>query len=255
MNEALDRAQLEIMVNSYAKNIDRGDFAGLGRLFRDGTWNSRSGAAESEAYLHRNMILYSNGTPRTTHMVSNLVIDFTGEDEAEATSCITLFLQPDGEPTPRPVYCLDYHDWFSRTSGSWSLKHRSVAPRFGDFTGHLRQPPPAPTDPAGGTAAASAPTPFDIHHGLDDIEQLRRIVTADARAMDDEAGWSTTLHAVTNLDIDVRGSTAAVTCVIIRFEMRDAVTVAAILDVDDAYAKLDDGWNRVRTGLRTRFSG
>jgi hypothetical protein len=76
------RDAIGALIFSYAERIDAGDLPGVAALFADATYGSvqggsyRGGAAVLEV-LQRLVILYADGTPRTKHVTTNLVIDVT----------------------------------------------------------------------------------------------------------------------------------------------------------------------------------
>ena len=79
---------------------------------------------------------YDDGTPRTKHVTTNLVID-TDESEGTATSrsYYTVFQQLEGFPL-QPIISGRYHDTFARTDGEWRLTERVI---FCDLVGDLSQ--------------------------------------------------------------------------------------------------------------------
>jgi hypothetical protein len=79
---------IENLIAAYAELVDDGDFAGLGRLLADATF-AGSGAAVSgpdaiEQMFRDMLIVYDDGTPRTKHVTTNVVIDV---DEEAGPAC------------------------------------------------------------------------------------------------------------------------------------------------------------------------
>lgn len=130
--------------------MDDGDFAGLGRLFADadfvGSGATFSGAAAVEQMFRDTLVVYPDGTPRTHHVTTNLVVD---ADEATGTatarSYVTVFQAVDG-PALRAVAAGRYYDRFARGDGrfargdgAWHFTERRVHIRLvGDTSRHLR---------------------------------------------------------------------------------------------------------------------
>jgi 3-phenylpropionate/cinnamic acid dioxygenase small subunit len=85
---------------------------------------------------------YDDGTPRTKHVTTNLVID-TDESEGTATarSYYIVFQQLEGFPL-QPIIAGRYHDAFARTDGEWRLIERVIfCDLVGDLSLHLTTDP------------------------------------------------------------------------------------------------------------------
>jgi hypothetical protein len=72
------------LIAAYAELVDNGDFAGVGALLSDATFEGSgapvSGADSIEQMLRNTVIVYADGTPRTRHVTTNVVIET--DDEA-----------------------------------------------------------------------------------------------------------------------------------------------------------------------------
>jgi SnoaL-like domain len=92
------------------------------------------GAPEILEFLaHRR--LYSDGTPRTKHVLTNVIIEVDG-DNANARSYVTVFQQTDALPL-QPIACGRYVDRFERVSGEWRFTDRRLAGfLLGDGSAH-----------------------------------------------------------------------------------------------------------------------
>src|SRR3546814_10098185 len=71
----------------YTFRVDDGDFAGVGKLFARGelVLNDNppaSGADAVEAFLTKSLRTYGDGTPRTHHVSSNIIIEIEGSCDA-----------------------------------------------------------------------------------------------------------------------------------------------------------------------------
>ena len=131
------------LVYRYADLIDRGDLEGVGELFAHGSVDTGDGnllhGREAVRDMYGVVILYPDGTPRTRHVTTNLMIDI---DEASGTgSChsyVTVFQHTDDFPL-QPVYQNRYEDTFLRENGEWRFDHRLMCDhRPGDTSHHLR---------------------------------------------------------------------------------------------------------------------
>jgi hypothetical protein len=81
---------------------------------------------------------YDDGTPRTHHVTTNLLIEIA-DDELTATcqSRFTVFQKTESLPL-QPIIAGRYADSFARTDGEWHFTERRMRPTlYGDLTQHL----------------------------------------------------------------------------------------------------------------------
>jgi SnoaL-like domain len=137
-----DRA-IQNLIASYAFLFDDGNFAGLGELldhadFSLGPAHVR-GRAEIEALAHSAIQVYADGTPRTRHVTTNLIINVDDQEEtATSRSYFTVFQQADGFAL-QPIACGRYEDRFELVDGNWRFAFRSVSTNLvGDISHHRR---------------------------------------------------------------------------------------------------------------------
>ena len=137
------RSAIEHIVYGYAERVDAGDFAGMAELFANARYKGGGpddpGVVGSDAVLgimEEMVRRYDDGTPRTKHVTTNLVID---ADEragtATARSYYTVFQQLSGFPL-QPIIAGRYHDSFERVDDGWRLSERVI---FCDLIGDLSQ--------------------------------------------------------------------------------------------------------------------
>jgi 3-phenylpropionate/cinnamic acid dioxygenase small subunit len=137
---------IENLIVTYAELVDAGDFAGVGTLLADATFTGGAGSVRGgeaiEKMLHDNVIVYDDGTPRTKHVITNLVIEVDDEaDEAVARSYFTV-LQAVPDLALQPILSGRYHDRFERRDGQWCFVERRVqSDLVGDVSRHLRNAP------------------------------------------------------------------------------------------------------------------
>jgi hypothetical protein len=145
-----DVRAVESLIAEYAELIDTGDLAGVGELFAAGVFiqgdrGRYSGREEVERMFRDLVILYEDGTPRTHHVTTNLVIDvdeFSGT--AGARSYVTVLQGVPGAPL-QPIAAGRYRDRFARHDGRWRFAERRTDLRlFGDVSRHLRPQSPSP---------------------------------------------------------------------------------------------------------------
>lgn len=139
---------VEALLHRYAEAIDAGDFDAVGALFKhgricseapDGPITIARGAAAVGGFYRDLVITYDDGTPRTRHVTTNVVIQVDEESaSATATSTYTVFQQIDA-PSIQPIVVGRYRDSFLRIDGAWWFDARvfSIDLR-GDLSRHLR---------------------------------------------------------------------------------------------------------------------
>ena len=133
----------------YAERVDLGDFAGVAELFAHAKYKGGGpddpgvdGAGPVQQILESMVRRYDDGTPRTKHVTTNLVID-ADEDAGTATarSYYTVLQQLDGFPL-QPIIAGRYHDAFERVDGEWRLTERVIfCDLIGDLSRHLTVDP------------------------------------------------------------------------------------------------------------------
>ena len=136
---------IESLIATYAELVDDGDFAAVGRLLAHATFaggaGSVSGRDAIEKMLTNNVIVYDDGTPRTKHVTTNLVIEV---DEAAGTGVSRSYftaLQALPDLALQPIVSGRYHDRFERRDGQWRFVERRVRTDLvGDVSRHLRRP-------------------------------------------------------------------------------------------------------------------
>lgn len=136
---------IENLIAAYAELVDDGDFAGLGRLLADATF-AGSGAPVSgphaiEQMFRDMLIVYDDGTPRTKHVTTNVIIDVEEKaGTAIARAYFTVLQALPGLPL-QPIVSGRYRDRFDRRDGQWRFAERRVRIDLtGDLSRHLRRP-------------------------------------------------------------------------------------------------------------------
>ena len=84
---------IENLIAMYAELVDDGDFAGIGILLGDATFTggagSVSGRVAIEKMLRDSLIVYDDGTPRTKHVTTNVIIDVDEPSDEFANTWIS----------------------------------------------------------------------------------------------------------------------------------------------------------------------
>lgn len=146
--DPVDRAAAVELLARYAEAIDDGDFAAVGALFAAGEIQDAdgnliaAGAAQVAALFTAMTRLHPNGTPLTTHLVTNSIVDGLGPDELRIRSRFVVFQATERVPL-QPIVAGRYDDVVHRDAdGSWRFTSRRMIPElWGDTSDHLLHDP------------------------------------------------------------------------------------------------------------------
>ena len=125
------RREIERLIYRYAELQDAADWDALAAMFAHAAFEADSGASWSGAELaerrRANVVTRGDGTPRTRHVTTNVVIEVdAARGRATAESCYTILQGPPALPL-QPIASGRYHDRFERTDGAWRFAHRRSA--------------------------------------------------------------------------------------------------------------------------------
>lgn len=136
-------AEIANLIFTYAERIDAGDFEGVASLFARaeitaaGTDLARRGYDEVLAMYADGTRRHPDGTPRTKHVTTNLVIEVDDATQtASGRSYFTVLQAVPGLLALQPIIAGRYHDRFAREEGSWRFVSRHMVV---DLTGDLGQ--------------------------------------------------------------------------------------------------------------------
>jgi hypothetical protein len=135
------RDAITALIYTYAERLDAGDLRGVATLFDGATYGSaagerRHGSAEVLAVLTRKVLLHADGTPRTKHVTTNLIIDIDpAAASATARSYFSVLQAADGLAL-QVIIAGRYHDRFVQADGIWRFADRVI---FVDLVGDLSQ--------------------------------------------------------------------------------------------------------------------
>ena len=139
------RDSIEALLFRYADLLDAGDLDGVAALFENADWGSgtrseRSRGTEQVRRMYDGVILYEDGTPRTKHVITNVVIEHEdGATHATAHSYFTVLQAHDG--VLQPTIAGRYYDRFECVDGEWRFAERVIHPDLqGDLSKHMRGP-------------------------------------------------------------------------------------------------------------------
>ena len=141
-----DVLAITALVHRYAELLDLGDLDGVAALFERAAWvagtrDFRVEGTERVRRMYDGVILYEDGTPRTKHVITNLVIELAADGfSATARSYFTVLQATEGLAL-QPIIAGRYHDAFERDGGTWRFSERIIHPDLqGDLSRHMRGP-------------------------------------------------------------------------------------------------------------------
>ena len=141
----IDRLVIESAIHrllaQYVHNVDDGNVDANAELLAHARFKvidaHVSGRAAIAHFLHNNLQYHADGTPRTWHSVSNVLIEIDGAISARAVSYFTVHQEAPGLPL-QPIVAGRYIDTFELHDGAWRFASREVVPRlFGDVSRHV----------------------------------------------------------------------------------------------------------------------
>ena len=132
------------LVMTYAELQDRGDLEGVAALFRYGSFvvdkvaTPFRGSEEISAMKRAHDRMYPDGTLRTKHVTTNLIVDVDDQaGTATARSYYCVFQATDDLPL-QPIIAGRYSDSFRRVDGRWWFHERFVhTDLIGDLSRHV----------------------------------------------------------------------------------------------------------------------
>jgi 3-phenylpropionate/cinnamic acid dioxygenase small subunit len=133
---------IHTLLMTYAEHVDAGRFADVAAMFEHATYrvarsdadvSSFEGTEQVQAFCEQTR-LYPDGTPRTNHVITNVVIDVDG-DRAHSRCYATVFQQTDALPL-QPIASGRYVDRFARVGDEWQFADRLIT---GFLLGDRRQ--------------------------------------------------------------------------------------------------------------------
>ena len=132
-------------VHRYAELLDEGDFEGVGDLLAGAAITSEgfdlvtSGRDDIVAFYTGATRRHDDGTPRTKHVTTNLIIEI--DEVAGAATCRSYFTVLQAVPGAlalQPIIAGRYRDRFARVAGEWRFAARHiVVDLVGDLSQHL----------------------------------------------------------------------------------------------------------------------
>lgn len=138
-----DRAVIVEILARYAEAVDAGDFVAVGELLGDATLvdgdgsEIAAGAPAITKLFEATTARLADGTPQTSHVITNAIVDKIDRDTVEMRSRF-LVLQATESLALQPIVVGRYVDRVERRGGSWRIVKRQMLPQlWGDTSRHL----------------------------------------------------------------------------------------------------------------------
>ena len=133
------------LIYTYAERIDAGDFAGVGEVFAhatltfEGFGDAVTGRDAIEALYTRTTRRYEDGTPRTKHVMTNVMVDVADDGESAASrSYFTVLQAVAGELALQPVIAGRYRHTYARVDDQWRVATMHITiDLLGDLGHHM----------------------------------------------------------------------------------------------------------------------
>jgi hypothetical protein len=129
------------LIHRYAERIDAGDFAGVGELLEhatltfEGLDDAVAGREAIQSLYERTTRRYEDGTPRTKHLMTNVIVDVADEGTtASSRSYFTVLQAVPGVLPLQPVIAGRYRHTYERPEGHWRVATMHI---IIDLTGNL----------------------------------------------------------------------------------------------------------------------
>ena len=140
-----DRHAITTLLMTYAEHVDAGRFDDVAAMFEHATYrvdhadtgqvSSYQGSAPVREFCAGTR-LYPDGTPRTKHVITNVIIELDG-DTARSRCYVTVLQQTDVLPL-QPIAAGRYVDRFERVGGRWRFADRLITGfLLGDRSQHV----------------------------------------------------------------------------------------------------------------------
>jgi len=136
------------LIYTYAERIDAGDFDGVADVFAhatltfEGFGDAISGREAISALYGRTTRRYEDGTPRTKHVMTNVLVDVdddaTTGTTATSRSYFTVLQAVPGALALQPVIAGRYRHGYARVDGEWRVTTMHIIIDLsGDLSAHM----------------------------------------------------------------------------------------------------------------------
>lgn len=130
------------LLYTYAELMDSGNFAGAAELFRHGRIKMGDRYVDADKVLaiwESSVRRYPDGTPRTKHVTTNVIIEVAPDGSTATTRSYYTVFQQTEEIALQPIISGRYHDTFEHHDGAWRWAERDYCQLdlVGDLSHHL----------------------------------------------------------------------------------------------------------------------
>jgi 3-phenylpropionate/cinnamic acid dioxygenase small subunit len=133
------------LIYTYAERIDDGNFAGVGELFAHATLtfegfdDAVTGRDAIEALYTRSTRRYEDGTPRTKHVMTNVMVDVDDDGAtARSRSYFTVLQAVPGALALQPVIAGRYRHTYEQVDSAWRVATMHITiDLVGDLGHHM----------------------------------------------------------------------------------------------------------------------
>ncbi|MFZ1491085.1 MAG: nuclear transport factor 2 family protein [Ilumatobacteraceae bacterium] len=136
--------QVTNLLHRYAEAVDDGDFDAVGELFAGAGYHAADPGApvlrgdEVAAVMRRMVQVHEGGSPRTKHVVSNVIFELDESGEVAHTRSYFTVLQATSGLPLQPIVTGRYLDTFRVAEGVWRFSDRSIViEHVGDVSQHM----------------------------------------------------------------------------------------------------------------------
>ena len=140
--EIADFLQIQALIHSYPKHLDNGDLDGVGMLFQHASVYFENLDAPvvcdptEITRMFTDFLQMYDGSPRTRHLICNVIITPESAMRATATSTVLVVQQTPTLPL-QPIITGDYNDIFLKVGDDWQFHERRITnDLFGDLSAH-----------------------------------------------------------------------------------------------------------------------
>ncbi len=133
------------LIYTYAERIDAGDFAGVAEVFAhatltfEGFGDAVEGRDAIAALYTRTTRRYEDGTPRTKHVMTNVMVEVADDGAtASSRSYFTVLQAVPGELALQPVIAGRYRHTYAQVEGTWQVATMHITiDLVGDLGHHM----------------------------------------------------------------------------------------------------------------------
>jgi ketosteroid isomerase-like protein len=133
------------LIFTYAERIDAGDFDGVAELFEhatltfEGFGQAISGRAAIAGLYERTTRRYEDGTPRTKHVMTNVIVEVADDGTTAASrSYFTVLQAVPGALALQPVIAGRYRHSYGRVDDQWRVETMHIMiDLMGDLGHHM----------------------------------------------------------------------------------------------------------------------